>query len=122
MQTDATYLPHNTCVEVRPEGGGIDSANFFAWASELVASVRDLTTNGPHVLLTYDGYATHLPICAIDLFRGSRVVIYTLPAHTSGKMQPLDVVAFSTFKRELNIAIANAFNPHEVGKLDMYHY
>ena len=87
---------------MRPQGGGIESANFFAWAHNFVQNVSDLTANDRYVLLTYDGYAVQLLLRVIDMFRANRIVAYALPAHTSGKLQPLDVVAFSVFRRELN--------------------
>lgn len=121
-QTYTTYLPRGACVAMRAEGGGIDIANFLSWAQLFVSSVKDLTSNGRKVLLTYDGYAAHMSLPVLQLFRTNNIVVYALPAHTSGKLQPLDVVAFSVYKRNLNNLIAKVVRADATDELDMFHF
>ena len=105
-ETYTQYLPRSACVAVREECGGVDSANFLNWAKELVKNMPDLTCGGRHVLLTYDAYRAHMSLAVLLILHTHRIVVYTLPAHTGAKTQPIDVVLFSIFKRELNRAVA----------------
>ena len=102
IDTLANHLPSSAVVAMRPEGGGVDQYNFLEWARHFVSHVKGLTTNGRKVLLIYDGYRSHMSLQVLQLFALSNIVVYTLPAHSSGKLQPLDVVAFESFKRSLN--------------------
>lgn len=43
---------------------------------------------------------------ALKKFNNAGFIVYALPAHTSGKTQPLDVAAFSCFKADLNRSAA----------------
>jgi hypothetical protein len=67
-----------------------------------VDQVRDLTAGGRKVLLLYDGYRGDMDIQTPDTFASGVVIAYTLPAHTSGTTQPLDVAVFGPFKSYLN--------------------
>ena len=102
IDTIAHHLPRRAVVAMRAEGGGVDSNNFCEWTSSFVDYVSDLTANDRKLLLIYDGYRSHMSLSVLQLFAENNIVIYALPAHTSGKTQPLDVVAFSVFKRKLN--------------------
>ena len=121
-QTYADLLPRTACIALREERGAVDSTNFVHWAHKFVESVSDLTANGRHVLLTYDAYNAHMSLTVLMLFRTKRIVVYALPAHTSGKTQPLDVVAFSIYKRELNTAISSTVRVGHPEELDMWQY
>ena len=105
IDTLGNYLPSSAVVEMRPEGGGVDQYNFLEWARHFVSHMKGLTTNGRRVLLIYDGYRSHMSLQVLQLFALSNIVLYTLPAHSSSKLQPLDVVAFGSFKRSLNEVI-----------------
>ena len=52
VQTYKTFLPHETCVSLRDKCDGINSASFYNWVLQFVASVCDLSAGGRHVLLT----------------------------------------------------------------------
>jgi hypothetical protein len=43
-----------------------------------------------------------MKIQALNTFASGGVIAYTLPAHTSGTTQPLDVAVFGPFKSYLN--------------------
>ena len=73
-------------------------------------------------MLTYNEYTAHLSLEVLLLFRTNRIVVYALPANTSGKTQPLDLVAFSAYKRELNPAIARTVGTGMKAHVDMYEY
>ena len=119
VQTYAQLLPRHACIAMREEGGGVDAQNFLHWAYSFIESVRDLTANERHVLLTYDAYGAHMSLSVLELLRQHRIVVYALPAHTSSNTQPLDVVLFSSYKRELASAIAKTVKTGEHTQLDM---
>lgn len=73
-------------------------------------------------MLIYDGYRAHLWLDVLDLFNRNNLFSYALPAHTSGKLQPLDTVLFSAFNNALN-AVANACQPWTERTLPyMFHF
>ena len=121
-QTYASFLPRHACLAVREERGGVDSENFLNWAHVFIESVEDLTANDRYILLIFDGYGAHMSLRVLELFRRNRIIAYALPAHTSGTTQPLDVVMFSEYKRELNNAIAATLKTADADQLDMFQY
>ena len=74
------------------------------------------------MLLTYDAYGAHMSLAVLLLLRESRMVVYALPVHTSGKTQPLDAVLFSALKKELNATIASIVLTGVHTHVDMYLY
>lgn len=77
----------------------------LSWGRRFVDSVHDLVSIRRKLLLTYDAYRSRITLAVLDLFKDSNIIFYALPAHTSGKLKPLDVVIFSSFKKALNDAI-----------------
>lgn len=105
FETLASHLPRNSLVTMRNKVGGVEGTNFFEWRKEFFEHVRPLTAGGRNLLLSYDGYRSHIALRVLDLFRDNEVVLYALPAHTSGKTQPLDASLFGTFKVNFNETI-----------------
>ncbi|VEN35500.1 unnamed protein product [Callosobruchus maculatus] len=56
-------------------------------------------------LLIMDNYEAHICIEAINLAKENGVTILTVPPHSTGKLQPLDVAIFKPFKTAYNAAI-----------------
>ena len=50
---------------------------------------------GKNILLVYHAYRSHVSLKFMDLFIANIIIGYEIPAHTSGKEQPLDVDAFT---------------------------
>lgn len=98
LQTIGDVLPRGAMVATRQDVAGVDSANFSTWAKQLVLDLSDLTKNDRKVLLTYDGYRSHMSVDTLELFRENNIIAYALPAHTSGSTQPLDVAVFAPWK------------------------
>ncbi|CAB1096598.1 unnamed protein product [Ectocarpus sp. CCAP 1310/34] len=48
-----------------------------------------------------DGHASHMSYEVIKLAMELNIILFQLPSHTSHITQPLDVVAFGTFKKEV---------------------
>lgn len=122
VQTYADLLPRNSVIAFREERGGVDSSNFLSWARLFVESVRDLTAGGRKVLLIFDAYRSHMSLDVLQLFNDNGVVVYALPAHTSGKTQPLDVVAFAVFKNALNEALHTAASADKLDTLNTFDF
>lgn len=84
----------------------MDSLNFKNWVVRFVNYVKERTTAGK-VLLIYGGYRAHLSLDVLEVLLKGNVVVYALPALTSGKTQPLDVVQFAAFKTALNRVVSD---------------
>ena len=77
------------------ESGWSNSITFLDWFEShflLQVSTR------PCILL-YDDHSTHVTTDIINKVRDNNVHLFVLPAHTSHIRQPLDVSAFSPFKK-----------------------
>ncbi len=84
--------------------------------------MRDLTASGRKILLTYDAYRSHMTLSVLELFHDNGIVVYALPAHTSGKTQPCDVVLFSDYKKRLNESLSLAASMDGIDELDEFSY
>jgi hypothetical protein len=104
-ETIADLLPRNSIATCREDVAGMDKAIFIWWARDFVKEVADLTSGGRKILLTYDGYRSHLAVEALEILVDAGVIVHALPAHTSGSTQPLDVAVFGPFKQALNDTI-----------------
>lgn len=56
-------------------------------------------------LLIYDNHESHICIEALNLAKENGVTILTVPPHSTGKLQPLDVGVFGPFKTAYNKAV-----------------
>eukprot|EP00171_Calliarthron_tuberculosum_P008123 IDg8123t1 len=102
QETYVDHLPRTAMISTREERGDVDAANFLEWVWLFVAHVKDLVTDVRKLPSTYDGYRSHMSLEVLQYFEKHNVAVYALPAHTSGKTQPCDVVLFSAFKARLN--------------------
>lgn len=94
--------------------------NFLSWAYTFVDYTRDLRSGGRKILLVYDAYRSHISLEVLGVFKNHGIEIYALPAHTSGKTQPLDVVPFSVLKNALNDTVSNCSGFIDERKLDLF--
>eukprot|EP00171_Calliarthron_tuberculosum_P006070 IDg6070t1 len=122
VETLADRLPRTAVVTTRAECGGVDSGNFYLWATHFVAFIAPLTAGGRKVLLLYDGYRAHMTLRVLELFDRHNIVAYALPAHTSGKTQPCDVVLFASYKAKLREALVSAVREGTADKIDVFEY
>lgn len=122
VETYADFLPQGSVVAAREEGGGVDSANFLSWARHFVDSVRDLTAGGRKVLLIYDGYRSHMSLAVLEFFKTIGDIVYALPAHTSGKTQPLDLVSFALFKTKLDELLSSVASLWRLDVIDSFEF
>ena len=115
-QSLADFLPRYSIVTTREELAGVDKSNFVRWAEIFVKDVSDLTKHGRRLLLLYDGYRSHMSLKVLRILRQGNVIAYCLPAHTSGKTQPLDLTVFGAFKHHIaaNMKSISLVNHHDL--------
>ena len=119
--TYPTYLPRNAYVAVHPEGGGIDSTNVLndrasllpAWRSNIELPTRATDLQWLRSVLLVPRHRA--------FSREMQSNLRTSSSHER-KDELLDVLAFSIFKGELDLTIANTLKPHKVWQLDTYNY
>ena len=101
FQTLADCLPRHSPITTRQDLAGCDKQNFLEWAKAFVKSV-EVTRNGRNVCLVFDGYRSHMGFKVLRMLKEGNVVVYCLPAHTSGATEPPDVAVYSPFKQPLS--------------------
>ena len=83
-----------------------------------------VTPDRPHILI-FDNHCSHVSLDVVTLARERGLIIVTLPAHCSHKMQPLDVSCMGPFKTYFADAVrswhqanpARTLSIHDVGPL-----
>ena len=86
--------------------GWIDSDAFLQWLNHFIKSVKASPDN-KHLLLL-DGHSSHTKnLKAIKLARDNGILMLSFPAHTTHRLQPLDVTFFKSLKNWYNIEIEN---------------
>ncbi|KAH9292343.1 hypothetical protein KI387_042469 [Taxus chinensis] len=71
---------------------------FLNWLHHFARSVPGGVSPTNRHLLIFDGHGSHVAFGTIQEARNLGIDLVTLPAHTSHKLQPLDVSVFSPFK------------------------
>lgn len=71
---------------------------FLNWLHHFARSVPGGVSPNNRHLLIFDGHGSHVALPTIQEARFLGIDLITLPAHTSHKLQPLDVSIFSPFK------------------------
>ena len=111
METLADCLPRGSVITTRQDVASVDSHNVLRWGRSFAEDCRDLTAGGRKVLLILDGHRGHMTYPVLRLFDASGIIVYALPAHTSGSTQPLDVSVFGPFKEHLRVSIEELSSP-----------
>ena len=89
--------PPGSLVKVS-ESGYINSDLFVQWLEHFISHVRPSTEK--KVLLLLDGHTTHsMNLKAINLARENGIILLQLPAHTTHRLQPLDVGIFGPLQK-----------------------
>lgn len=92
METVNCFLQHGSLVATREGTGSVNRDKFVAWAKMFVHHVRFKTEGRRKVRLVYNGFRCHITLRPWEILQNCNVVAYYFPAHTRGKMQPLDVM------------------------------
>ncbi|CAH2096960.1 unnamed protein product [Euphydryas editha] len=99
--------PPNTLYDCS-ESGWIVSALFIKWLEHFIKSLRLEKSKDSQVLLILDGHSTHTKnIDAINLAREYGIIMISLPAHTTHKLQPLDRSFFKSLKQNFSAACSS---------------
>jgi hypothetical protein len=61
------------------------------------------------LLLIIDGHASHISLKILNLLRSNQIICLMLPSHSTHALQPLDVVVFSSVKRDWTKLVTNHF-------------
>lgn len=92
VQELAIGAPPGSCVTIS-DTGYINSDLFVVWLRHFIDAVKP--SSDKKVLLLLDGHTTHSRnLEALELCRERNVIIVQLPAHTTHRLQPLDVAFF----------------------------
>ena len=59
---------------------------------------------GKKVLLILDNHESHITVKSLDFCKKNRIILLTLPPHTSNKFQPLDRTVYKSLKNTFNAA------------------
>mgnify|MGYP002224296164 CR=1 FL=1 len=85
--------PPGTIFAFNPESGYINKELFVVWLNHFISTVKPSPTR--RILLFLDGHTSHTKnVEALDLAREHGVIMLVLPAHTTHRLQPLDVAFF----------------------------
>ena len=66
----------------------MDSTLFVTWLHHF-AQYTKCTKDKPHILII-DGHESHKTLDAVDFCRNNRIILISLPPHSTHRMQPLD--------------------------------
>ncbi|KAJ8942271.1 hypothetical protein NQ314_010104 [Rhamnusium bicolor] len=81
------------------KNGWINSELFLDWLHHFQKHVKP--TESDPILLVLDNCSSHISIEAYNFCRENHIHMVSLPPHTSGNFQPLDLTFFSPFKNAL---------------------
>lgn len=82
----------------RKELGSVATRVFNLWVKRFVSVVRSNETPKEWKLLFNDGLRSHMTAYAIKILKEAKIAVVALPAHTSDRLQPLDVIVFGPMK------------------------
>ncbi|MCO5611041.1 hypothetical protein L7F22_065291 [Adiantum nelumboides] len=71
---------------------------FLAWLHHFNEWITKIVGKFSRHLLILDGHGSHVTLDVVENARSMGIDIITLPAHTSHKLQPLDVSVFKSLK------------------------
>lgn len=91
--------PHGT-KGTGTQKGWMTSEAFMIYMQHFIKYSGATKTN--KVLLIMDNHVAHISIDAIDLAKENGIVLFTLPPHTSHKIQPLDKTVYGPLKSYYN--------------------
>jgi hypothetical protein len=91
-------LPRDSRIEVSPNGWTTDEIG-LRWLKNLFIPATSSRMTGKYRLLILDGHGSHLTPQFDQLCSENNIIPICMPAHSSHKLQPLDVGCFSPLKK-----------------------
>ncbi len=98
--------------------GWMDSDLFLTWLQHFVQHTK-CTKDDPQVLIV-DGHHSHKTLEAGLYARDNRMIIITLPPHSTHRMQPLDRTFFKPLKSAYNQAADQWMRAHPGRRISFY--
>ena len=96
------------CIGAATSSGWINEKAFLKYLDHFSKHIHCSPTN--MVLLIPDNHESHISLGAIDKCKELGIVFFTIPPHTSHRLQPLDKSVFGPFKSAYNNAIDSRFD------------
>ncbi|KAI9045201.1 Pogo transposable element [Aspergillus affinis] len=93
-----TKLPRDSRIEVSPNGWTTDEIG-LRWLQNLFIPTTTGRTTGRYRLLILDGNGSHLTPQFDQICSKNNIIPICMPAHSSHKLQPLDVGCFAPLKK-----------------------
>ncbi|KAI4520798.1 DDE-domain-containing protein, partial [Schizophyllum commune Loenen D] len=90
-------VPNDVTVSLSPNGWTNDHLCTAWFETCFIPQAKARNTTGEKILLIFDGHGSHTTPEIIDLAIENNIILYCLPAHTTHKLQPLDVGVFGPF-------------------------
>jgi hypothetical protein len=91
-------LPRDSRIEVSPNGWTTDEIG-LRWLKNIFIPLTSSRTTGKYRLLILDGHGSHLTPQFDQLYSENNVIPIYMPAHSSHKLQPLDIGCFTPLKK-----------------------
>lgn len=95
-----SFLPVDSYLSYR-DIPGVDTGIFIQWAKNFVAETVTLPSKFEYIVLLMDGYAAHVSYEALAILKKNNIVVVALPAHTTHRLQVLDMSVFSSFMNKV---------------------
>ena len=89
------------CSGSATRSGWINEELFIEYLSHLICHTRCST----ELKMILDNHKSYISLHAIDLARANRVIMLTIPPHTSHRLQPLDKSIYGPFKSSYSRAM-----------------
>lgn len=78
---------------IMSESGYMEDNTYVDWAQDFIAQ------SGGNCVLVVDWHSTRMNLEAIQLFRDANVKVVCLHPHTTHRLQPMDILAYSRLSR-----------------------
>ncbi|KAJ8912432.1 hypothetical protein NQ315_006098 [Exocentrus adspersus] len=87
---------HRAQSDVLINQGGSNEELFFDYMKHFIAHVKPTQEN--KLLIIIDNHETHISVPVINLAKANRIILLTMPPHTSHRLQPLDRTVFGPYE------------------------
>jgi hypothetical protein len=97
------FIPEG-CKGVQNENGYYTDEAYEEYVDFLLPQILD---DGEWRLLVLDGFGSHTTVPSVlQKFRQRKIIVMTMPSHTSHALQPLDVTCFGPTKKSFRISLS----------------
>lgn len=90
----------------RPKKANVNTKIFFEWVDVFISAARANIKEDEWIVLLYDALRLHMTGSVIERLVKRKIAVIALPAHTSDRVQPLDVSVFGQMKQYTNKSLS----------------